>query len=328
MRILVRMPNWIGDAVMATPTLHNLKQHFPDARLTLLASRPVAEMFRLDPSIHAVVVDVSKSRRPRLAGILSAGRAIRNEQGPFDLALCFTNSFASKLVLRLAGARRRVGVGRDWTDLLLTHPIRVDRTMHQVEVWNAMLNGYLQTDYAAGPTRLYVPEPHRYRRPTLGINPGAAYGSAKRWDPRRFAAVAARLADRFDVVIFGGPSETEMAAEIERVLVEQQVTNYENIAGRTTVAELLARIAGLRLFVTNDSGPMHIAGALGVPSVAIFGSTSHLQTCQWNNPQSAIVRHELACAPCMQRVCPLGHHDCMEKVDAQQVLTAALKLVA
>ncbi len=328
MKILVRMPNWIGDGVMATPALNNLKRHFPGAELVLLASWPVAEMFRIDPSFAAVIVDSSKAHRLRMAGIRAAGRALRKEHGPFDLAFCFTNSFSSKMVLRMAGAARRVGVSRNWTDLLLTDPVRVDRTKHQVDLWNQMLNRYLGTDYETGPTMLYVPEPHPYARPTLGINPGAAYGSAKRWDPHRFAEVAVQLADRFDIVIFGGPKETQMAGEIESVLRAEGVTNYENVAGRTSIPELLARIAGLRLFVTNDSGPMHIAGAFGVPSVAIFGSTNHRQTCQWKNARSAIVRHELPCAPCMKRICPLGHHECMQRVQAQEVLDAALKLVA
>jgi heptosyltransferase-2 len=328
MKILMRMPNWLGDGVMATPALNNLRRHFADARFTLLASRPVAEMFRVDPAFAAVEIDASKTRRPRLAGIRAEARRLRREHGPFDLAFCFTNSFASKLLVRMTGARRRVAVSRDWTDLLVTDPVRVDQSAHQVELWNQMINGHLGTDYETGPTTLYVPAPHSYPRPTLGVNPGAAYGGAKRWNPRRFAEVAARLADRFDIVIFGGPNETEMAAEIEATLRASGVTNYENLAGRTTIAELLARIAGLRLFVTNDSGPMHIAGAFGVPSVTIFGSTNHEQSRQWRNARSAIVRHEVACAPCMKRVCPLGHHECMEKVHADEVVEAALKLVA
>lgn len=328
MKILVRMPNWLGDGVMATPALNNLRRHFADAEFTLLASRPVAEMFRIDPAFAAVVVDASKTRRPRLAGIHAEARHLRREHGPFDLAFCFTNSFASKLLVRMTGARRRVAASRDWTDWLMTDPERVDRSAHQVELWNQMVNNHLGTDYETGPTTLHVPAPHSYPRPTLGVNPGAAYGSAKRWEPRRFAEVAARLAGRFDIAIFGGPKETEMAGEIEAFLRADGVTNYENVAGRTTIAELLARIAGLRLFVTNDSGPMHVAGAFGVPSVAIFGSTNHEQTRQWRNARSAIVRHDVACAPCMKRVCPLGHHACMEKIQAGEVVEAALKLVA
>lgn len=328
MKILVRLPNWIGDGVMATPALNTLKRHYPGAEIVLVAARPVAEMFRIDPSFAAVVTDTSKSHRIRLAGIYAAGRALRNTHGPFDLAVCFTNSFSSKLVVRCTGAERRMGVRSNWTDRLLTDPIEVDATAHQADAWNQMVNGYLGTNYETGPTQLYVPEVHPYERPTLGINPGAAYGSAKRWDPQRFADVGLRLADRFDIVILGGPNEQAMAGEIEAVLRARGVTNYENIAGRTSIPELLSRIAGLRLFVTNDSGPMHIAGAFGIPSVAIFGPTKHLQTCQWRNAQSVIVRHDVPCAPCMKRVCPLKHHACMEGVQSQQVIAAALRLVA
>ncbi|MCJ7764366.1 MAG: lipopolysaccharide heptosyltransferase II, partial [Thiovulaceae bacterium] len=171
------------------------------------------------------------------------------------------------------------------------------------------------------PLRLFI-EPHRFERATLGINPGATYGSAKRWYPEKFAKVAAHYAKQYDILIFGGPGETEMAQEIEAELLRLGITNFTNLAGKTSIRELCAYIGGLALFVTNDSGPMHVAAAYQVPTVSIFGPTRHLETSQWKNRHSKIVRHDLECAPCMKRECPLKHHDCMKNIEAYEVIQA------
>jgi len=326
-RILVRMPNWLGDAVMATPALANLMRHFVDAEVVLVGSAPVAEMFRHDPALRGVHADTSRSWRFRPLGLRHLAWSLRRDYGPFGLALAFPNSLSSALLLRFSGAARRVGVERTGRRLLLTQAVRVDTRAHQARVYNQLVNGGLGTDYETGPTTLHVPAPQHYARKTLGINAGAAYGTAKRWRPERFAEVAARLSDRYDIIIFGSPRETDIAGEISMSLRRHGVANFRNMAGRTSIATLLSMIAGLDLMITNDSGPMHIAGALAVPSVTIFGSTNHLQTSQWHNQQSVIVRRDLPCAPCMRRTCPLKEHACMDEIHPQEVIDAALALV-
>jgi heptosyltransferase-2 len=156
---------------------------------------------------------------------------------------------------------------------------------------------------------------------TLGINPGASYGSAKRWYPQEFAKVASELASQYDIVIFGGPGERDIAQDIENLLIDKSVTNYQNLVGRTTISELINRISGLDLFITGDSGPMHVAAAFQVPTVAIFGPTKDNETSQWMNEKSIIVKQSLSCQPCMKRTCPLGHHDCMNLIKAVDVLS-------
>lgn len=320
------MPNWLGDAVMATPALDNLIRHFGQPEVVLVGSAPVAAMFENDPAFRAVLADTSKSSRLRQWGVYKLASSLRRQHGPFDLAIALPGSLSSKLLLRLAGAKRRVGAERAWHGLLVTDAVQVDPTAHQAEIYNQIINGCLGTNYEAGPTRLYVAQPYRYARRTAGINPGAAYGSAKRWIPERFAEVALRLAEEHDIVIFGAAQEADIAGRIEAALRNRGVGNFENLSGRTSVQELVARIAALDLLVTNDSGPMHIAGAFGVPTVSVFGSTNHFQTSQWRNARSAIVRHDLPCAPCMQRTCPLGHHACMQEITATEVIAAALAL--
>ncbi len=156
----------------------------------------------------------------------------------------------------------------------------------------------------------------------LGINPGASYGSAKRWYPEEFAKVANELSSQYDIVIFGGPSEKDIAMDIEKSLIEKGVSNYKNLAGNTTIPELINLISNLDLFITGDSGPMHVAAAFQVPTVAIFGPTKDKETSQWMNDKSIIVKKNLDCQPCMKRTCPLQHHNCMKLIAAVEVLDA------
>ncbi|MDO8260576.1 MAG: glycosyltransferase family 9 protein, partial [Candidatus Magasanikbacteria bacterium] len=146
--------------------------------------------------------------------------------------------------------------------------------------------------------------------------------------PERFALVAKEYSDRYDIIIFGGPNEVEMAAEIESYLKSSHVSNYTNLAGKTNIKELCSLIGGCSLFVTNDSGPMHVAAAYQVPTVSIFGPTKHTETSQWMNEKNTIVRHEMECAPCMRRECPLGHHECMKSIEASEVIEAVKELKA
>ena len=180
-------------------------------------------------------------------------------------------------------------------------------------------------DKTIPPLKLYI-EAKRFDKPTLGINAGATYGSAKRWYPQRFAEVAKAFSHKFDIIIFGGPNEVEMANEIENYLKNLHIENYTNLAGKTTIDELCANIGGCSLFITNYSGPMHVAAAYQVPTVSIFGPTRHKETSQWMNHKSKIVRHDIECSPCMKRECPLKHHECMKSITASEVIEAVKEL--
>ena len=160
----------------------------------------------------------------------------------------------------------------------------------------------------------------------LGINPGASYGSAKRWYPEKFAAVAVDLSNNYDIVILGGRKEKEISSDIEKYLIEKGIANYQNLSGQTTVDELTSQIANLDLFITGDSGPMHLAAAYQIPTVSIFGPTNDIETSQWINEKSIIVKKNLNCQPCMKRVCPLKHHHCMKLIDSLEVLRAVESL--
>ena len=161
----------------------------------------------------------------------------------------------------------------------------------------------------------------------LGINPGASYGNSKRWYPKRFAEVCIELSNQFDIIIFGGASEKEIAYDIECYLVEEGVNNYKNLSAKTSINDLMSLISKLDLFITGDSGPMHIAAAFQIPTVAIFGPTNENETSQWMNEKSVIVKKNLECQPCMKRTCPLNHHNCMKLIESNDIMEVTKDLI-
>ncbi len=298
MKILIEIPTWLGDAIMATPAIENLIKHYKDTDVTLVGSPVSIEALKHHPNVvKSVILDKSYHSLYKTAKSL----------GYFDIAVSFRTSFRSKTFLYFIKAKQKFQFSKKY------------QNMHQVEKYNTFINQALHTNYPANDLKLYV-KPFHYDKPTLGINPGATYGSAKRWYPEEFAKVAIALSKEYDIIIFGGPTEIEIAKDIEDQIKKSGVNKVQNLAGKTSIVELISKIAGLSKFITNDSGPMHIAAAYKVPTVAIFGPTNHKETHQWKNPQETIIRKEMDCAPCMKRTCPVKHHECMKLITAEDVL--------
>lgn len=318
MTILVILPNWLGDAVMATPAIEALCNVYPDAQLTLVGSYVSIEALKHHPKCVRHYVDETKKEGNRF---LNSYR-FAHELGVHDMAITFRNQLHSSLLLFWNGTPITAGRSSWHSTLLLRHAIKPVHPSHLVEQYRDIAQSLSSVPLVIGNLKLHIP-PHRYTRPTLGINPGATYGSAKRWYPEKFAEVARAYSDRYEIILFGGPNEVAMANDIESRLSGVYITN---LAGKTSVQELCSFIGGLDLFITNDSGPMHVAAAYGVPTVAIFGPTRHLETSQWMNEKSVIVRHDMECAPCMKRECPLGHHECMKSITSDEVIEAVKKL--
>ena len=322
MKLLLILPNWLGDAVMATAAVESLCERFPQARLTLVGSFVSVEALRHHPMCVDAYVDETKKEGNRLLNTYRFAKRI----GRHDAAVSFRNQLHASLLLKWTGTPVTVARKSWHSTLLLSDAVALSREQHLVEQYQQLADRLIGGAMVPGKLRLFIP-PKTFDKPVLGINPGATYGSAKRWYPEKFAAVAAHFSDRFDILIFGGPGETAMADEIEADLKTRGIANCQNLAGKTTIETLCASIGGLSLFITNDSGPMHIAAAYHIPTVAIFGPTRHLETSQWKNPRSAIVRHDMECAPCMKRECPLKHHECMKSIEAYEVIEAAEKLL-
>jgi len=326
-KILIRMPNWLGDAVMATPAIDNIIKEYPDSKIYLLGSGAVCDMFREDSRFENLLVDISKKSRFRLFGLKEQANEINSRYGSFDIIFVLTNSFSTTLMCRFIHAGKRVGAKSGFRNILLSDSIKIDKNEHQAVKYNQIVNGFLKKEYDTGKTSILLEKKVSYIRKTVGIAPGAAYGGAKRWEAHKFAEVALKLSNECDIVILGSSNEESIGKKIEDVLKFNDVANYQNLVGKTTLTQLLSHIAGLDLFICNDSGPMHIAGALGIPTVSIFGPTNFRQTYQWGNDKYRLIRHDIECAPCMKRECPLKHHKCMKNISAKEVLDASFELL-
>lgn len=322
MKILIILPNWLGDAVMATPAIELLAKYHPNARFTFVGSYVSIEALKHHPLCEKAIVDETKKAKNRFV----ATYKLAKELGEFHLAVSFRNQMHSSLLLRFTNTVLCIA-RKSWHSMfLLSHTPSISTNQH-LSIQYARLAMIDNDNYEneMTPLALYIPA-KKFEKPCLGINAGATYGSAKRWYPDKFAQVGAAFSDKFDIIIFGGPGEVEMANEIEENLKLANVSNYTNLAGKTNIQELCANIAGCSLFITNDSGPMHVAAAYQVPTVAIFGPTKHKETSQWMNEKSKLVRHDMECAPCMKRECPLKHHECMTTITASEVIDAVKEL--
>jgi heptosyltransferase-2 len=338
-RILVRGPNWIGDAVMSEPALAAVRGIFPGAEIVLLVRPVVAELLQGHPAVDRILVYEDRGRHAGLSGKWGLARALRRER--FHLAILFQNAFEAALLAFLAGIPSRYGYATDGRGWLLSDPVaRPDpETLgHQVQYYLGMLTP-LGGPERPRPPRLSLSarEESEVNRSlaemgiaesdfVLGLNPGSTYGGAKRWLPERFAETAdrllqdqARMGERaVRAVIVGARGEEGLGQTIaDRMRVKPVV-----LSGRTSIRQLMAVIKRCNLFITNDTGPMHVAAAFGVPVVAIFGPTDFRTTAPFGN-EDAIVRHPVECAPCLLRECPIDHR-CMTRVSVDQVYDAAL----
>ncbi len=316
MRIFVEIPTWIGDAVMATPAVELIVEMEDEPDLIFFGSYPGIELFKSHPNCHSIIIDNTRDGF-RLGNIIRKAEEI----GMCDKAFTFRNSFWSGVLLKSLNTEESVGRKKGLRDILIDRTFQWHSQSHQVQKYFSIFSEYYNSERQPGELSLHIPAKN-YDNPTIGINPGAAYGSAKRWYPERFAEVAAELSDDYDIMIFGGTAETSQCDEISAYLDSKGISNYKNLSGKTTITELASYIGGLTGFITNDSGPMHIAAAYHIPSVCIFGPTDYIMTSQWKNPKSAIVSAGVGCSPCMKRQCPLGHHECMNKITSEIVLKA------
>jgi len=342
-KILVRAPNWIGDAVMCIPALHALARAFPNSEIFLLARPSVGELFVGHPGVHHVVRYDHQGVHSGWLGKRRLAASLRREH--YDLALLFQNAFEAAFLGVLAGIPLRYGYATDGRRLLLTHPVDLPnsrRTLHQVDYYVEMLRPIVRETSTMKPM-LYVSSEDQDVadrvlqqggiRPSeilIGVNPGSVYGRAKRWSSERFAVVADRLIVELGqlasrpvrCLIVGGPGEEALGDAVAR----QMVSNPLVLSGKTSVRELKAIMKRCRLFVTNDTGPMHVADALGVPLVAIFGPTDPVATAPYH-ARHAVVRNPVRCSPCWLRDCPIDHR-CMTSVSTDQVVQAAKEVVS
>jgi heptosyltransferase II len=307
MKVLIELPTWMGDTVMTTPAIENLVSHFVDVEITLVGSFISTELLTNHSKvIETYVLEKNYFNLYKLLKHLSE----------FDLFISFRSSFRSRFINFFVSAKNKYQFNKNKYN-----------NMHQVEKYNSFINDSLKINTLAGRLILDPEKKIKGKKNKLvGINPGASYGSAKRWYPKEFAVVAKDLSNQYDIIIFGGPSEKDIAQDIEKYLIKYGIDNYQNLAARLSIKELLPQIANLDLFITGDSGPMHLASAFQIPTISIFGPTNYNETSQWMNKSSKVIKKKLECQPCMKRECPLKHHDCMKLIKASTVIDAVKKL--
>ncbi|MBN1504004.1 MAG: lipopolysaccharide heptosyltransferase II [Candidatus Eisenbacteria bacterium] len=324
--VAVRVPNWVGDAVMAVPTLTALSRLVTPGRLVLVAHKRVAGLFRKGDLANEILV-MSSSRWPSLVAA-----AIRLRRRGCSLGVAMPDSFASALQLRLAGVPRRVGFGSEMRGALLTTRLAKPRWLHLCEQYSHLLPPDAEYD---GRVRMPVVEAdvERVRRllelrgvregsSLVLLAPGATYGETKAWPPAAYMRLGELLgrSEQAQVVLVGTASERDLCESIGR----QSRVSVLNLAGETSLGELAALSAMAGIFVGNDSGAAHVAAAVGCPVVVVVGSTDP----SWTAPRGdavAVVQKRVSCSPCFMDRCPY-HLECLTGIDAESVHEVALKL--
>ena len=334
--LLVRGVNWIGDAVMTMPALRALRKELPDTKISLLVKPWAAPLFEKNPFIDDIILYEDKyngiSGKFRLSSVLKTKS--------FCSSILFQNAFDAALIAFLSGIPQRIGYNRDWRGFLLTDSIPFnndDRKMHHIEYYlNILRQAGIDAEFSLPYIYLSLNERIRARnilkglkRPVIGINPGASYGSTKRWQPEKFADVSKKIISDLDgsVVIFGGQSEIAIAEEI--VSSPQLLPLAYRVllmAGKTDLRELSALISECDILLTNDSGPMHIGYAVRTPLVAIFGSTDPELTGPLGKGNT-VIRKNTDCSPCFKRTCDRNKMDCMDAITSDEVFDAIERFI-
>jgi len=326
--IIVRMPNWLGDLVMATPILTDLRHHWPEAKITVMCQGSLGTVIQEDP--HITTLLNFKHPKGWFGSQPSQEIVIPLRKGEFDLGILMTNSFSSSYWFWRGDVKNRLGYATHGRSLLLNHPVPLPTQLenqHLVVTYKMLLSP-LGIPVSETVPRLYVTQKEqKIAREKLansgiqpgdiliGINPGAAYGSAKCWLPERFKKLSLRLLDHphLKIAYFGDQVGAPLVQEICAGLPSDRVIN---LAGKTTLRELMACIQACQLFLTNDSGPMHVASALGTPLIALFGSTSDVATSPYRGGR--VIHKHVPCSPCYRRECPIDFR-CMTRISVQEV---------
>jgi len=335
-RLLIRATNWVGDAIMALPALRAVRARFPDAYIAIVARPYVADVYRAQNICDELIPFDRKGEHRGWQGRERLARELRAKN--FGTALLFQNAFDAAWLTWRAGIPERVGYARDGRSLLLTKPIAVPKRgeipAHEQFYYLELLRriGWLDVFPEKTDASLHADEIQRQRaeeilqsagaRPSslrIAIGAGASYGSAKCWPPVRFAAFVNQFRTRTDaeVILFGTPAEQSVAAAIASGITGSSIS----LVGQTSIADLPALLSRCNLFVGNDSGAMHVAAAVGLPVVAIFGPTDPFGTAPIST-RCTIVQQKPYCSPCFLRRCPIDHR-CMTAITPTMVDSAA-----
>lgn len=333
--ILVRMPNWIGDLVMATPLLLDLRDRFPEARITAMSLSPLCELLKKEEAID----EVFSFRRPankfdrRMENRSIIGKL---REGKYDLGILAPRSFSSAWWFWQGKVARRIGFEGRWRRWLLTDPLSFPKEKeHLTQTYKRLLEPLGIERSATKPRLLFSKEEKeaveqllmqrgfKKNGKLLAIHPGAAYGWAKSWPIERFRSLVEALSKKegLFIAVLGDPAMRPLVQDICRGLPKRVI----DLAGATNLRELGALIGLSDLLVANDSGPMHIATAVNTPLVALFGSTDEEITGPYGRPEFVLSK-KVACSPCFRKVCPIDFR-CMKNISVEEVLERVEKIL-
>jgi len=331
-RILVRGVNWVGDTVLSYPTVQQLKAFFPKSHLAVLVPSYLVDLWKTCPSVDEIIPFQKKAGIGSIWEDLNLSQSLKERN--FDLAVILPRSFRSAFHIYLARIPIRMGYRDEWRSLFLTHGIRRTKEAlrgHRVHYYRKIIEPLGKIENFPSPQIFLREEDRKWAdralknleipngKPLIGMNPGATYGSAKCWPMDRFGELGKRLAEKWQakVLLFGKEEERPLIYEILRHLG----TGGIDLTGKTGLLQLAALLERCALLVTNDTGTMHIAAAVGTPVVALFGPTPPLMTGPWGEGH-VVVSKGASCSPCWKRICPTDHR-CMKGITVEEVEEAA-----
>jgi heptosyltransferase-2 len=333
--IIVRMPNWVGDLVMATAILFDLRQKFPASTITAMVQKPLCDLLKKDENINELFcfkkVKQLFLRRKENKNIIE-----NLIDGKYDLGILLTNSFSSAWLFYQGEVKNIIGFRKDFRSFMLNKAISYPKgQIHQIEKYKKLLKP-LDIERSITKPKIYVDKKeienakellyqrgYKDNQRLIGINPIAKYGSAKCWPIERFKEVAKRLcSDEKNFIVFLGDFDSR---DVIKNICLEMPNRIINLAGKTTLRELTALISQLDLFLTNDSGPMHIAAAFDIDQIALFGSTSDVLTGPYSE-KAIVINKKVKCSPCFKRVCPIDFK-CMQKISVDEVFDKMLEIL-
>jgi heptosyltransferase-2 len=332
-RILLRSPNWLGDVILSFPVARALKQIYPQAEITVVAKNSISDIWETRPEISRIVI---APRHHSLSALSSWGNELKNDK--YDLGILLTNSLSTALEMKYAGVSELIGYAYGFRNHLLTYPVAppdkvprmVDYYLHLLEplaegnTFNGIPDFYVSEKARQSVQELLVKEGISTGNLLIGMNPGAAYGGAKCWPSHRFTELGKQLADKYKakILLFGAPGDKQFLEG----LAHKIGPNAVNMAGKTNLIQLAACLKQCNLFITNDSGPMHLAAALETPLLAFFGPTDWESTSPVGKGKIKVLRHPVDCSPCLMRECP-RNHECMSLISVEEAFSSAVTLL-
>lgn len=331
-RIAVRMPNWLGDAVMATPSLQALHERFPNASFTILIRENLAELFASCPFAEEVIAIPKVSGGSKVSQIFEMASSLKRKK--FDLAVCFPHSFSSALIFWLAGTAGRVGFSAEGRKIFLTqslpYPLDGERP-HRVRFYCQLVELIAGTKLPVPPLQVWPKELGKEEKAAIekkiggfehlvAVAPGSV-GSARRWFPDRYAEMVRKLVKekKLRVVLVGAPHDRPVCDEVARLTGVSPV----NLAGETSLSELYFLFQKSRLFLGNDSGAGHLAAAAGIPVVILAGAGDPDEIAPWTDKKTVLFK-KILCSPCYRNLCRRKDHplECMDLIGSGEVWQA------